>query len=379
MNAQKTPIIDCHIHFPHYSLMDQLIKVADQANFDRFNIVCTPDQARMSLVPDALHLKAHFPERVFVFGGLDVSAYFRAAQAAGEIFAQNVDYLSLLGCDGIKMIEGKPQMRQMLPIPDFDTPTLAPYWHKLAESQFPLVWHVNDPEEFWDRARIPSWALERGWYYSGGGFVNNEAQYTQVLNVLKRNPRLKVIFAHFFFMSAQLPRLSRILDEYPNACVDLTPGVEMYFNFSVNLAATRDFFLRYQDRILFGTDIGAKALLVDPSQGIQPAESLERVNLIRRFLESDGEFTLNSESGFLFGNSGTPLHGIALPEDVLQKIYCKNFERVVSSRPRAVNAPAVIEFCAQLEQMIEAQGLTAPGVRPDALVAKAVRTHFESL
>jgi hypothetical protein len=42
---------------------------------------------------------------------------------------------------------------------------------------------------------------------------------------------------------------------------DLTPGAEMYFNFSSRLGEVRDFFLRYQDRLIYGTDIGASALL----------------------------------------------------------------------------------------------------------------------
>ncbi len=76
-----------------------------------------------------------------------------------------------------------------------------------------------------------------------------------------------MIFAHFFFLSAQLPRLAELFERFPNMHVDLTPGIEMYHNFSRNPQATRDFFLRYQERILFGTDIGAKALLASPGSG----------------------------------------------------------------------------------------------------------------
>ena len=52
--------------------------------------------------------------------GLDVSAYFRAPQQVGSLFADSLDRLAAAGCDGIKMIEGKPDMRKMLPIPPFD-------------------------------------------------------------------------------------------------------------------------------------------------------------------------------------------------------------------------------------------------------------------
>ena len=69
----EIPMIDCHIHYAPPELMDGLIDVCDRLRIERLNIVCTPHQSRLSLVPDALHLKAHFPNRVYVFGGLDIS------------------------------------------------------------------------------------------------------------------------------------------------------------------------------------------------------------------------------------------------------------------------------------------------------------------
>ena len=171
---KELSVLDCHIHFPHLKMKDSLINVCDQLDINRLNIVCTPDQTRLSLIPDALHIKSHYPEKVFVFGGLDVSVYFRQAQRVGEVFSNYIDLLHLLGCDGIKMIEAKPQMRKMLPIPPFNSEVFAPYWEKLAESRFPLLMHVNDPEEFWSAEKAPKWAFERGWFYGDGTFIDNE-------------------------------------------------------------------------------------------------------------------------------------------------------------------------------------------------------------
>ncbi len=200
----STRLIDCHIHYPHPSQLSKLIQVCDSLRIDRFNIVCTPHRERMSLVPDALHLKAHAPGRVFVFGGLDVSAYFRDPQQVGALFADWLDLLTACGCDGIKMIEGKPEMRKMLPIPPFDSDAFAPFWEKMAHSRTPLLFHVNDPEEFWDAKRVPDWAVQRGWFYGDGTFIDNESQYAEIFHVLEKNPTLKVIFAHFFFLSFTL-------------------------------------------------------------------------------------------------------------------------------------------------------------------------------
>ena len=372
-------VTDCHIHYAHPSLMKSLIDACDRLDIDRMNIVCTPDMKRLSLIPDALHLKSHYPDRIFVFGGLDVSVYFREPQRVGAAFADIIDLLMGLGCDGIKMIEAKPQMRKMLPIPAFNSEVFAPYWEKMAQTQFPLLMHVNDPEEFWDAQKAPKWAFERGWFYGDGSFIDNEKQYSEILDVLKKNPTLKVIFAHFFFMSAQLERLAEIFDMYPNVSVDLTPGIEMYTNFSKNVDKTRDFFIKYQDRILFGTDIGAKALLVDPDEGIQFEESRGRVMVVRNFLESDSEFQLPDKSGFLFGGGEPALRGICLPKEVLQKIYSSNFTRMVSESPRSLNPGMIAEFCDQVEKMIAIQGSSQPGVPGDTSIARMVKQYFQSV
>jgi len=375
MSFSNRRIIDGHIHYAHYSYADSLMTILSDAGIDRLAIVCTPDQDRLSLVPDALHLKAQYPEKVYVFGGMDISPLFMMPDNCGEIFAQYVDALSAMGADGIKMIEGKVQIRKQLPIPDFDNPIYAPYWEKMAATQMPLIFHVNDPEEFWDPERVPGWARDMGWFYGDGTYVNNEDQYQQVLNVMERHPDLNVTFAHFFFLSAQLDRLASYLEKYPNMHVDLTPGIEMYHNFAHCPQEAHDFFNKYQDRILYGTDIGARALLRDREAGIECEESLARIEVIRGFLENDGPFTL-SHKGFLFGGQEASFHGINLPEKVLDKIYYSNFTKFAGEQPKSLNPEAIIEECNRLDMVIQAMSQVMPGTSGDTSSAVAVRNYF---
>ncbi len=242
---------------------------------------------------------------------------------------------------------------------------------------FPLIFHVNDPEEFWDAARIPDWAMQQGWFYGDGTYINNEAQYGQVIHVMEKHPGLKVIFAHFFFLSAQLERLAGYFDRFPNMHVDLTPGIEMYHNFAQNPQKVRDFFIRYQDRILYGTDIGAKALLADPASGIEPVESGARINLVRSFLERDGAFRLDEGQGYLFGKFAADFLGIQLPQDVLHKIYAGNFERLAGKTPRPLNAGAISSECERLIHIIPVMGASQPGQTGDISVAETVKTYFD--
>lgn len=372
------PVIDAHVHFGHPAFGPGLMEIMKRNAMAAFNVVCTPHFNRLSLVPDALYLKAQYPQRTYVFGGLDISTLFRYPDSIGTHFARYVDTLLEMGCDGIKMIEGKPQIRKMLPVPPFDSPVWEPYWDKMERHQVPLLFHVNDPEEFWDAQRVPDWARRQGWFYGDGTYVNNEAQYREVLNVLKRHSHLKVIFAHFFFLSADLERLAGYLERFPNLSIDLVPGIEMYFNFARQTKKVREFFMKYADRILYGTDIGARALLAAPEEGIQTAESESRIFLVRSFLEREGPFWLEGGSGFLFGKQETPLQAIALPQGVLEKIYFRNFKIFAGENPKALAPAAIIDECARLAAVIPAMGAAQPDMQPDASIALQVKSFFEN-
>jgi predicted TIM-barrel fold metal-dependent hydrolase len=375
MELRKRRIIDGHVHYPHYSYGVSLMPMLAEAGINQLAVVSTPDENRLSLLPDALHLKGLYPNKVYVFGNLDISPLYLAPDIAGETFAHYVDVLSEMGVDGIKMIEGKPGIRKRIPIPDFDSPTYALYWKKMAYTQTPLIFHVNDPEEFWDPERIPNWARQMGWYYGDGTFVDYEDQYRQVLNVLDRYPILNVTFAHFFFLSNQLDRLGEYFERYPNMRVDLVPGIEMYLNFSKDPERVRDFFIKYQDRILYGTDIGVQALLADPKAGIQEEESLARIEVVRGFLENDGPFTLDHE-GFLFGEREVVFQGIDLPDAVLDKIYYQNFKNFVGGEPKTLDFGAIIEECQRLEMMINAMDQIQPGMKGDTSSVTMAKAFF---
>ena len=377
MELRKRRIIDAHVHYPHYAYGVSLMPMLAEAGVNQLAVVSTPDENRLSLLPDALHLKGLYPNKVYVFGNLDISPLYLAPDIAGETFARYVDSLDEMGVDGVKMIVGKPAIRKRIPIPDFDSQEFAPYWEKMAYTQTPLIFHVNDPVEFWDPERVPGWAREMGWFYGDDTFVNDEDQYQQVINVLDRHPILNVTFTHFFFLSAQLDRLGEYFERYPNMRVDLVPGIEMYIDFSKDPEKVREFFIKYQDRIIYGTDIGVQALFSDPKAAIQEEDSLARMELVRGFLENDGPFTLVHE-GFQFGDEKTVFQAIDLPDVVLEKIYYQNFRKFVGSDPKPLNFKAIVEECHRLEMMINAMTQVKPGMRGDTSSVNMAKAFFNS-
>jgi hypothetical protein len=274
-----------------------------------------------------------------VFAGLNHAQKLSDGRVRTPSLVEQVETFTKLGCEGIKMIEGKPTSRQKMDIPVTDA-YFAEYWAKVEALGVPIVWHVNDPEEFWNPERLPAWAKEQNWGY-GPEDVQKEELYAEVDEVLDRHPGLKIILAHFFFLSADLPRAIRFLDAHPTVCFDLTPGVEMLYNLSRDVDASRTFFYAYADRIVFGTDLSS-SLTVD--------EGRFRAGIVYRWLESDDTFRVPVGADFLLGSPDDGvIRGLALPDDVLARIYGGNFTRLAGETPRSLNVSLAVEECERLD------------------------------
>jgi predicted TIM-barrel fold metal-dependent hydrolase len=343
------PVIDSHVHFGAVGQIPEVLDLMDRAGVSQLGVVVTIHFERINLNPPAFHFKAQHPDRVYLFGGLDYSSVLEPADPALTLtLADQVDRLMALGCDGIKTRSGKPTIYKQLGLP-MDSDVYAGFYARAEEQGAPIVWHVGDPQEFWDEERIPSWARERGWLYDQS-YPPIESLYTQVANVLARHPRLTVIFAHFYFLSAQLPRAAALLDQYPNVYLDVTPGVEMYLNFTARWDAARDFFLKYQDRLIFGSDSGASAALYDrPHFNIEG--DLASIRMVRAFLETGETFAVPL-AGWATAGDWPPLRGLELPPDVLAKLYTGNFQRLVGPTPRPLDMELMQEELDRLEALM---------------------------
>ena len=324
-------ITDAHVHCSPEISPSELAAFLTETGTDRAVIQAVSHSKRISLIPIALEMKRLFPERFWVFGAPDRTAYYTAGDNLGIAQRDFIKNAVSLGMDGVKLLEGKPQMRKALPIPDFDSSCWEPFWEYIEEEQLPVMWHVNDPETNWGKGASP-WLIKQGWAYDES-FINNEEQYRQVLEVMRRHPDMRVIFAHFFFMSAQLDRLSGILDSYGNVMVDLTPGIEMYENFSLKPSDTAQFFEKYQDRICYGTDIGGRCILTNEGQAFNRKECLRRPEIVREFLTGEEERVISSDGDFLIDRSPFLMKPLGLKGERLEKIMNGNIERQIGHTP----------------------------------------------
>ncbi len=240
-----------------------------------------------------------------------------AAYDESEFYNQ-VKMFEEIGFDGIKMLEGKPNMRKGFAIP-LNDPLYDKYYSYLEENKIPIMFHVADPDDFWDEGRE----------YGDGTFLSKEELYAEALSVLESHKNLTVIFAHCFFMAHEPKRLCALLDKYPNMYFDLTPGPIMYEHFTRLYDEWREIFNKYSDRIIFGTDASS-----DASMEIQNGLVYE----MRRFLETDDTF-----DSFNFYDMSYIIKGFKLDDTVLDKIYYDNFKKLVKE-PKKINVEALIKY-----------------------------------
>jgi predicted TIM-barrel fold metal-dependent hydrolase len=326
-------IIDAHTHLTatQPQAADEMLAREAAFGIESMNLLMLslPSTGYVNTNPEGFHAKWRHPDKVFLFAALDYTHLMGDVDLGLACsFPEQVRRLRAMGCDGMKILTGKPNYRRQSGLA-LDSVVFEPYFSTLEATAFPLLWHVNDPEEFWDPDLVPAWAKESGWFYDSS-FPSKETIYAECHHVLERHPKLPVIFAHFHFLSDDLPSAAALFDRFPSVCFDLTPGTEMYVNFSKRPEETREFFIKYQDRLLFGSDFisGEKA----------------PISLVRQFLETDEEFTHAGLSG--------AIRGISLPLDSLRKIYAANYQRLASRRPLALDIPLVL---AELDRLAALQ------------------------
>lgn len=319
-------MIDAHIHYAASLEADRLNQIMKKYKLKGVALLCIPKGNMIPVEADAFAFQKQSEVPVYVFGALHRDVFSQPLSQMKDLLVMEVNRLMNMGCNGIKMLEGKPNVRKQLSVPDFDSPVWERYWDLLETKQIPVYMHVNDPEEYWDENKATEIAKKAGWCYDHT-FVNNEEQYQQVLHVLERHPDLRILFPHFFFLSKNLDRLEGILDNYKNVYIDVTPGVELFYNLSEQRERAAAFFAKFQDRICYGTDIGARSVIYKENIPLSIEESDGRIGLITRFLEENCNYILRPDGYYVEGTKERQMHGLGLDSAILDKIYESNFLR----------------------------------------------------
>lgn len=313
-------IIDSHLHISKWGDKD-FISCFDnytEKGIHALNICAIPfyQSNVCNNIVVGLYKLAH--PNAYIHGGIELIKI--PINNMPENMSAVVQYKELMeiGFDGIKMLEGKPNEHKRFG-QNLNHPSLNALYKEMEKDGTQLLMHVNDPDEFWDADRAPQWAIDAGWTYTDGTFSSYEEIQRQTIKILEGNPRLCLTIAHFFFCSKEPEILEKLFSLYPNFCVDLTPGGEMYVEFEKNYDYYKEFFNKYSKRLIFGTD---RSYLGDDKY----ADWL--FNVVTTFLDTD-------KNVISFDNK--ELKGLGLSQDKRDDIFFGNFERRVGKSPKPIN------------------------------------------
>ncbi|MBK7586742.1 MAG: amidohydrolase family protein [Myxococcales bacterium] len=324
-------IVDVHVHLGPDGV-DRLGRLMQKWHFDH-----------------AVNLSGGTPER-----GLDEQlAAARASQGRVTVFttlsyrdARFPDYgarmtkalrtAHALGARGLKIAK---VLGLALPGPDgrllaVDDPGLDPVFEAAGELGMPVAIHSGDPKAFWQpvddkNERKDELEAHPGWSEYG----QDVPSFDQLLQALERrvarHPKTKFISVHFGNCAEEPERVAGWLRKYDNLYIDTAARVPEFGRHSPE--RMRAFFLEFQDRVLFGSDLGVGAEpepLFLGSEGKLPAgpkEELRFFTATRRYFETaDKDFDHPTP---IQGN--WKVSGVALPKAVLRKIYGDNARRLI--------------------------------------------------
>ena len=201
-----------------------------------------------------------------------------------------------------------------------DHPRFQPIWDFLAERGVPVLAHIGEPIDAW--RPLTEESPHHGYYsthpeyhaYANPAIPRWETIIEARDRWIERNPGLVIVGAHLGSTEFDVDEVARRLDRYPNFNVETAARLN-------NLAMqpsekVRDFFIRYQDRIHYGTDLNGEHL----RQG--------------RFDDVTAQYWryLSSPDTVLIGNPERWHRrppGLGLPRGVLEKIYHRNTEKLL--------------------------------------------------
>lgn len=274
--------------------------------------------------------------------------YYASVPGYGERIAAEVAKAKAAGAVGVKIAKGLglgirgPDGRILA----VDDPGLDPIFEKAGELGMPVAIHVGDPQAFWlepdekneryeELMAHPEWSF---WVDHKRGLIPSwRALFDAFSRRVLRHPKTTFIGVHFGNAPEEPQLVMQLLDRAPNLYIDTAARLPAIGRTDANHSAEkmRAFFLKYQDRVLFGTDTGVgrgEKSLMFGSTGLDPPTKADA----DRFFESTWRYFETADTDI---PSPTPiqgrwtLSGISLPDEVLQKLYHKNAEKLLGIKP----------------------------------------------
>ena len=320
----KFPFVDVHSHQWRMPTMElnELVSEMDEINM-RFIINLSgsgfgPQAAKDIYFDESIkNISENQPDRI----GLFVNVDFNSIDVENHIESQVKIIRNAVakGAIGLKVykslgLTNKDSKGNRVRV---DDERLGPIWEVCGELNIPVLIHSADPFQFWlpkDNQNERWFELKEkpGRFYGDNSFIPPfEEIIKEQHTIFERHSNTTFINAHLGWMGNDLNKLGRHLDKYPNVMTEFGAVIA---ELGRQPKTARQFFIDYQDRIMFGKDSYNK----------------EEFYTYFRILESDDEYFDYFRKRHAFWK----MYGLNLPDEVLKKVYYENALRVFPSIPK---------------------------------------------
>ena len=315
----KFPSIDVHGHPGNVATpeaINRVVAVMDSLNIKVMLVAENVSGQRLATTMAALNASPH-KDRFRVLSGVNFNG---VGPGWGQKAAQQLEADLKAGAIGVGEVPKSFGLRTTKPDGSrlkVDDPELDPLWAAFARLDVPAFIHTAEPQEFFQpldykNERWLELALFPDRRNNGAGSPTFDQLMTERNNMFRKHPKTRFVAAHFGWHANDLARAGKMLDEFPNVTIEA--GAILY-DLGRQPRAAREFFTKYQDRIMFGKD------------SFQPEEY---PYYWRVFETADESFDYYRDYHAFW-----KMYGMALPDDVLKKVYYKNALRVFKGLPQA--------------------------------------------
>lgn len=302
----KFPFIDVHSHQFRMATQDLSKLIADMDQLNMGLMVNLSGGSGDDLKKMLENVNKNYPNRFAVFANVDFRKV--GSEGWGQRAAAQLEADVKAGARGLKVykslgLRNTDSNGKRLAI---DDPRLDPVWAKCGELGIPVLIHSADPKSFWDPvdSKNERW-LELKTRPRRKRSDTDPAPWQQIIDeqhrMFKKHPNTKFINAHMGWYANNLGKLATLMDEIPNMYVGIGAVIA---ELGRQPRTAKQFFIKYQDRILFGKD------------SWRPDE----FPTYFRVLETNDEYFPYYKKYHAFW----AMYGLDLPNEVLEKVYYKN-------------------------------------------------------
>ncbi len=314
----KFPVIDVHNHLGNTgrrgSALDPAACVREMDAAGIAQVVNLDGGWGETLKSTIARFEKAYPGRFLTYARVDWSRVNDRNFGAAASAQLEADVKA--GAHGLKIAKNDIGLTRKYPdgrVVPVDDPRFDPIWAKCGELHIPVEIHVGDPAAFFtpldkDNERYEELQDHPDWLFYPG-YPPLETILAQMINVVARHPNTTFISAHVGCYAEDLNWVSEQLDRYPNFFVSIDARIS---ELGRQPYTARKFLIKYQDRVLFGTDT-------------EPAAEAYRI--YSQFLETADEYFDVAKSHHYQGR--WMVYGMFLPDDVLKKIYYGNAVRLI--------------------------------------------------